>query len=162
MYEIVKGVIDSKDFELESMLKKIDTIWVKGEITDEQRDSLLEYARANCIPENSYAGFQQRLDDLYAEHQKILSNFSELSQSVKMVIEAIKKLTDFPTLPEPEEPEEIETEWPEYKNPTGAHDAYYNGAKVTFNGKHYICVAPEGTAVVWSPEVFPTYWQVQE
>lgn len=159
MYEIVKGVIDSKDFELESMIKKIDTIWVKGEITDEQRDSLIDYARANCVPENSYAGFQKRLDDLYAENQKIQSDFTSLSQSVKMVIEAIKKITDFPTLPDTDESKEPVTssEWPEYVAPTGAHDAYYKDAKVTYNGKHYICVAPEGTACVWSPDVYPAY-----
>ena len=29
-------------------------------------------------------------------------------------------------------------EWPEFLQPTGAHDAYKKGDKVTFNGKHYI------------------------
>ena len=43
--------------------------------------------------------------------------------------------------------------------PTGAHDAYYNGDKVTYNGKHYVCIAPDGTACVWSPDVYPSYWQ---
>ena len=29
-------------------------------------------------------------------------------------------------------------EWPEFVQPTGAHDAYKKGDKVTFEGKHYI------------------------
>ena len=29
-------------------------------------------------------------------------------------------------------------EWPEWKAPTGAHDAYLIGAKVSHNGKHWI------------------------
>ena len=29
-------------------------------------------------------------------------------------------------------------EWPEFIQPTGAHDAYNKGDKVTFEGKHYI------------------------
>ena len=30
-------------------------------------------------------------------------------------------------------------EWPEWEQPTGAHDAYNKGDKVSYNGKHYIC-----------------------
>ena len=53
-------------------------------------------------------------------------------------------------------------EYPEYKQPTGAHDAYYNGDKVTFEGKKYICIAPEDTACVWSPSDYPAYWKLVE
>ena len=50
-------------------------------------------------------------------------------------------------------------EWPEWKQPTGAHDAYHRGDKITFNGKKYECIAPEGVAVVWDPVTYPAYWQ---
>lgn len=30
-------------------------------------------------------------------------------------------------------------EWPEWKQPTGAHDAYMKGDKVSHNGKHWVC-----------------------
>lgn len=30
-------------------------------------------------------------------------------------------------------------EWPEWVQPTGAHDAYNKGDKVTHNAKHWIC-----------------------
>lgn len=42
-------------------------------------------------------------------------------------------------------------EWPEWIQPTGAHDAYAKGAKVSHNGKHYISTAPDN---VWEPGVY--------
>ena len=49
-------------------------------------------------------------------------------------------------------------EWPEFVQPTGAHDAYKKGDKVTFNGKHYISLID---ANVYSPEAYPAGWQEQ-
>ena len=43
--------------------------------------------------------------------------------------------------------------------PTGAHDAYAKGAKVTFKGAHYISLID---ANVYSPEAYPAGWQLQE
>ena len=43
-------------------------------------------------------------------------------------------------------------EFPEWRQPTGAQDAYGYGAKVSHNGKHWISVAD---ANVWEP---PTMW----
>ena len=48
---------------------------------------------------------------------------------------------------------------PLFRQPTGAHDAYYAGDRVLFGGVTYACTAPEGVACVWSPEVMPDYWQ---
>ena len=41
--------------------------------------------------------------------------------------------------------------WPEWVQPTGAHDAYNTGDKVSYNGKHYICTAD---ANVYAPDVY--------
>ena len=41
--------------------------------------------------------------------------------------------------------------WPEWVKPTGAHDAYNRGDKVSYNGKHYICTAD---ANVYAPDVY--------
>lgn len=43
-------------------------------------------------------------------------------------------------------------EWPEWKRPTGAHDAYKNGDKVSHNGKHWINTYGDGNS--WEPGVF--------
>lgn len=47
-------------------------------------------------------------------------------------------------------------EWPEWKQPTGAQDAYNKGDKVTFNGKHYISLIDGNT---WSPADYPAGWE---
>lgn len=42
-------------------------------------------------------------------------------------------------------------EWPEWRQPAGAHDAYAKGAKVSHNGKHWIS---DVDANVWEPGVY--------
>ena len=49
-------------------------------------------------------------------------------------------------------------EWPEFVQPTGSHDAYNKGDKVTFEGKHYISLI-DGN--VYSPTAYPAGWQEQ-
>ena len=49
-------------------------------------------------------------------------------------------------------------EWPEFVQPTGAHDAHNKGDKVTFEGKHYISLI-DGN--VYSPAAYPLGWQEQ-
>lgn len=49
-------------------------------------------------------------------------------------------------------------EWPEFVQPTGAHDAYNTGDKVTFEGQHYICLIDNNT---WSPAAYPAGWELQ-
>ena len=47
-------------------------------------------------------------------------------------------------------------EYPEFKQPTGAHDAYAKGSKITFEGKHYISLID---ANVYSPTAYPAGWE---
>ena len=46
-------------------------------------------------------------------------------------------------------------EYPEWVQPTGAHDAYNIGDKVTYNGQHYVCTS---NANVYAPDVYG--WEV--
>lgn len=50
-------------------------------------------------------------------------------------------------------------EWPEFVQPTGAHDAYAKGTKVTYKGQHYISLID---ANVYSPEAYPQGWQLAD
>lgn len=45
---------------------------------------------------------------------------------------------------------------PEWKQPTGAHDAYNVGDRVSFEGKNYESLI---AANVWSPSVYPAGWK---
>lgn len=49
-------------------------------------------------------------------------------------------------------------EWPEFVQPTGAHDAYNAGDKVTYNGKRYVSLI-DGN--VYSPDDYPAGWEEQ-
>ena len=42
-------------------------------------------------------------------------------------------------------------EYPEWVQPTGAHDAYNIGDKVTYNGQRYVCTS---NANVYAPDVY--------
>lgn len=50
-------------------------------------------------------------------------------------------------------------EWPEWIQPTGAHNAYAQGAKVSHNGKHWIS---DVDANVWEPGVYGWTEQAEE
>lgn len=141
MYQIIHDVITSKRYELNDILKKIDTIWVQGDIDDDQKEELVELARANADPEQSYAPLQKQIDDAFAAIKALESRVAALEAGES---------------PEPApEPEE----WPEYVQPTGAHDAYNTGDKVTYNGKHYISTM-DGN--VWAPDAYPAGWELAE
>ena len=49
-------------------------------------------------------------------------------------------------------------EWTEWVQPTGAHDAYNTGDKVTYNGKRYVSLID---ANVYSPDAYPAGWEEQ-
>ena len=50
-------------------------------------------------------------------------------------------------------------EWPDFVQPTGSHDVYNKGDKVTFKGEHYISLIDNNS---WSPEAYPAGWQKAE
>ena len=134
MYEIIKSVILSNNYELENMLYKINKMYIENAITEIQKTELDNLARENANAQNSYAPLQEQVDKLYSELAQIRSRIDKL--------EGI------------EEP--IPEEYPEYVQPTGSHDSYNIGDKVTFNGKKYICKIDN---CVWSPEVYPSAWE---
>ena len=49
-------------------------------------------------------------------------------------------------------------EWPEFVHPTGAHDCYHKGDKITFEGEHYVSLIDNNS---WSPTEYPAGWEKQ-
>ena len=45
MYEIIKSVINSKDYKLEDILYKINKMWIESAITEEEKTELDNLAR---------------------------------------------------------------------------------------------------------------------
>lgn len=156
MYEVFKSVITSGNYELSDMLSKIDTIWVQGQIADEQRTELINLARQYADPEQSYAPLQKQIDTLFVNMAEVSTRVSENTASIKAIKD---KLAEQGTeVPEPK-PEPEPDEYPEYVQPTGAHDAYNTGDKITYNGKKYVC---QMDGCVWTPDAYPAGWQLVE
>lgn len=139
MYSIMKNIIHTGAYVLEDMLRKIDTAWASSRLTEAQHGELTALARAKADPAQSFAPLEEQI--------------GILAEAVASLSARVSALEGNP--PEPEE-------WPDYAQPAGAFDAYHTGDKVTYQGKRYICTAPEGTACVWPPDTYPAYWQEAE
>lgn len=120
MYEVFKNVILSKNYKLTDMLNKIDTIWVRGQITDEQHDELIQLTYANLNPSTEAPEISERL--------------SRVENRVSALEEAVKELQSGGETPEPEPGTVVIPEWKPWD---GVSDQYKPGAVVQHNGKYY-------------------------
>ena len=66
-----------------------------------------------------------------------------------------KKVEDEPSGGEEGE-DQPQDEYPDFVQPTGGHDAYHIGDKVTYNGKHYESIIDNN---VWTPDAYPQGWK---
>ena len=135
MYGIIKNVINSGDYELIEMLYKINKMYMESAITEEEKTGLDSLARQNANAEKSYAPLQEQIDNIYKELELIKADIKEIKG---------------------EEPEEPTEEYPEFVQPSGAHDAYNEGDKITYKNKKYVC---KMNGCVWSPEIYPQGWE---
>lgn len=80
-----------------------------------------------------------------------ISNETDIIAKLQELDERVKALENQEVTPQPEEyPEYVVGKW------------YYKDDKITFNGKKYVCIAPQGQVCTWSPEGYPAYWQLIE
>lgn len=140
MFNIVYAVIASKDFELSDITNKINTLWIQSKITDEEKDELTKFAKENANPENSYAPLERQAEELYKKIDELSARVEKLEWSDGSGTETPK-----------------EDEYPEYVQPTGAHDAYNTGDKVTYKKNKYICKI---NSCVWDPDTYPEGWEL--
>lgn len=154
MKNIIENVIRSGRYALADMLTKIDTLWVQGDLTDDDRAELITLAQNNAKPENSYAPLQTQIEQAFAEIKALQEMVNANAQEMAALKNAVEALGGTVTEPEPIPAEE----WPDFTQPTGAHDAYKAGDKITFNGEHYICTMD---GCVWNPTDYPAGWEKQ-
>lgn len=129
---IIRSAIETGSYDLSSMLETIAYHQAHGDMTLEEMEELTGKAREN-------AKTQYKEDDIAT----IILQLHDLDKRVKALEEGDE--------PAPKEyPEYVVGKW------------YYNGNGVTFEGKKYDCIAPEGVVCVWSPAEYPTYWQEVE
>lgn len=137
MYGVIKNVINSKRYDLADILKKLDTLWVQGGITEEQRTELVLLAQNNAKVENSID-----LLKMYVELDKRVAALEKANESTEDDSVSCEEDVEVVTYPEFEV-----GKW------------YYAGDKVSFNGSNYVCIAPADSVCVWNPIDYPAYWE---
>ena len=144
MKELFLNVINNGDYELRDMLNKIAERHINNDLTDDEKVELEELARQNAKQEKGFSEPELRLEEAFRRIQ-------ELENRVKVLENNSSTETD-----EPVEDEEVVEEYKEYVQPTGAHNAYRVGDKITFNGKKYTCIMDY---TVYDPVTYPYAWE---
>lgn len=147
-YEPLKSVVLSKEYDLRDILYRIDAMYNEAKLTNAEKAELQQLARENADPANSYEPETEQLKERVGTlESQMLTAMAE--------IEALKNgSTEGPV-----EPEVPMDEYPEYVQPTGAHNAYHVDDKITWKGKKYTCLF-EGCN--WNPDEYPQGWQLVE
>ena len=138
MLETFQTIINAGGYDLADLTERIKTMYVMGELTKDEMEQLLEQAQKNAKPDDSYAPLADRVKAIEEWGTNIEERLSKLETGSST------------------EPKESADEWPEYKQPAGAHDAYHVGDKITYNAKHYTCVL---NGCVWTPDTYPQGWK---
>lgn len=148
MYEIFKNVINSKRYNLDDMLKKIDTLWVQGDITEEQKKELVTLAQTNANPENSNAPLQKQIEEIAKKQLTLEETVSALSATVQKIKETVE--IGGTVVPEPEPP--ATEECPAWEPYNGIPPVkWQTGSKCMHNGKKWESMVDSN---VWEPGAF--------
>lgn len=148
-YTSMMAYLTETKYDLEEMIKvRLPELLVRGLISSEEYDELVLVAKENASAK--YASIEEQLQTLVAELESLKTETTQLKNKVSELEGT-----------EPEEP--TINEYPIWKQPTGAHDAYYTGDKMTYtDGNKYECIAPEGYGVTYGPDVLPEMWKKVE
>ena len=125
MDDNVLTIINSRDYDLSDLTSKIYALWIKGYLTDEQKDELCNKAIENASIDSALPSLSDRVAALEERVAKLEGDKSSGGTSGS-------------------------SDWPEWVQPTGAHDAYAKGAQVTHSGTKYVSMID---ANVWEPGV---------
>lgn len=145
MKKLFLNVINNGDYSLRDMLDKISESYIESKLTKEDKVELEELARANAKPQNDYSPVEERLEEVFKEIEALKNR--------------VKALEGIETNKPSEPSEEVVEEYKEYVQPTGAHDSYKIGDKITFNGKKYVSLIDGNN---WSPSVYLQGWEEVE
>ena len=138
MFATFQTIINAGGYDLAKLTERIKTMYAMGELTEDEMKQLLKQAQDNAKPDDSYAPLADRVKAIEEWETTVEERLSKLETG---------------SLTGTEEPAD---EWPEYVQPTGAHDAYHVGDKITYNGKHYTCLMD---GCVWTPDAYPQGWR---
>ena len=130
MKTIFENVIKRGGYDLADMINKIDIYHIEGKISDDERDELYDLARVK--PEAKY--------DIKAEIEHLWA--------------AIRELQNDSAISDDDADDGSIADW---KQPTGAHDAYSMGEIMMYTDGHVYESLINNN--VWSPDVLPSAWK---
>lgn len=140
LYEDLRAVIANGKYKLDEMIAKCSRLWVEEQITEEEYDALVDLARSNANTESEVS------NDLAGIVQQLMQKVTSFEQKVAELEKAWSE--------DPDEPSEPVVTY----EPYDPHKWYYKDMTCSFEGKNYICIAPEGQVCTWSPKDYPAYW----
>ena len=143
MFETVQTIINAGGYDLADLTERIKTLYALGELSNDEMSQLLDSAAANANQDAMLPDMSERV--------------GALETRIAAVEERVGKLEAGGV--EQGEPEEPADEWPEWVRPTSKDTQYNKGDKVTFNGRHYVCVKNNVSS---SPEEDSKRWQLVE
>ena len=143
MFETFQTIINSGGYDLADLTQRIKTLYAMGELTEDEMKQLLDSAAANANQDAMLPDVSERV--------------GALETRIAAVEERVGKLEAGDV--ESGEHDEPADEWPEWVRPTSKDTQYNKGDKVTFNGKHYMCVKNNVSS---SPEEDSKRWQLVE
>ena len=131
MRGLILKQINQGGYDLETIISRIDYFCANGELSPADREELIALAREHAVA--------ARRDD--PEILALWTAVRDLQTKVKAIMDGTAEA------------------YPEFVQPTGAHNAYNAGQGVTYNGKHYRSLI-DGN--VWSPDTYPAGWEEAE
>lgn len=135
MKNVFESAIQRGGYDLSDMLRRINEYHISGMLSDQERAALTIMAREQAAAPMNVS---EEISRLWAALRDLDNRVAAHHSSSPTV-----------------------AEWPAWHQPTGAHDAYFAGDGMTYtDGLRYLCIAPDGVACVWPPEVAPDYWQL--
>ena len=143
MYEIIKTIIENGIFRVNDLTNKIDTLWAKSKLTDEERNQLVQMMAEHLNPAS--------------EAPELKEMYERLEARVATLEEEVKKLKG----EEPGGGEEGIVTVPAWEPWDGISDKYKYGAVVAHNGKYFLDVL-QSMQNTWEPEsvgVDERYWK---
>lgn len=151
LYNIIKQVIESKDFNLSDITGRIEKRCFEGRLTEEERDQLLALANQNASVENEKASEQRQLNVVF-------KNLGEIGQAIKELNERMAKVEGNEDAEQPEEAEE----YPVWERWNGIGDIpYQTDSKCTHNGVKYISMVDNNFWEPGAPGVYENIWKVK-
>lgn len=143
MFETFQTVINAGGYDLADLTERIKTLYALGELSEDEMTQLLDSAAANANQDAMLPDMSERVGSLETRIAEVEERVGQLEAGGV----------------EQGEPEEPVDEWPEWVRPTSKDTQYNKGDKVTFNGKHYMCVKNNVSS---SPEEDSKRWQLVE